>query len=277
MPHVITAVAFSLLLVLTAPASGADDVNYLEISLLKYYSDAGDRYGISFDANKDGYTSCKLETPGDPSGSACSFDVIRWDLTLAQVIAEIGSGSGADWTLTWDEGLPTETLATIDFGAVSGSDWLSLPTINDPPDGASGVSAHPSIDWTWPAEPDLDRVEVLMFGPNEQERDSDEFPPPPPEPTSWTPLPPLTPGPWQAVVLNGNDIRDVPVGIGISGDTWVLENSEWLAATSIDFSSFTVALPVPALPGWPAYAVLAGLLVLVGVRSARRSKKLRSG
>jgi hypothetical protein len=276
MAHWITTAAFAPLLLLTVPAFGQDDVNYLEISLLKYLADVGDRYGISFDANKDGYTSCTLETPGDPSGSECSFDVIRWDLTYSQLTAEIGSGSGADWTLTWDEGLPTETLATIDFGSVPESDWLALPTISNPPDGASGVSPQTSIDWTWPAQPDLDRVEVLMFGPNGQERDSDEFPPPPPEPTSWTPLSPLASGPWQAVVLNGNDIRDVPIGISISGDPWVLENSDWLSASSIDFSSFTVAPPVPALPGWPAYAVLAGLLILVGVRSAYRPKKLRS-
>ena len=42
------------------------------------------------------------------------------------------------------------------------------------------------------------------------------------------------------MVSNRDDIAEVPEGLSISGATWDLENDEWLAAESIDISSFTV-------------------------------------
>jgi hypothetical protein len=204
----------------TPTPTQAADVNYLEISLLKYRPNGTDVYGIAFDAGKDGATSCEVTTP---SGTfACIDTALRLDLTHAELTAEIGPGTGADWTLTWDKGLGTETVAAIDFGSVLVSDWWSLPSITNPLDGASGVSSDTSIDWTWPPSPDLSELDVLLLGPNNEQRESGELPL---NTTSWTPLSPLDPGFWQAAVSNRDDIRDVLDGLSITGDMWVLQNS----------------------------------------------------
>jgi hypothetical protein len=108
-------------------------------------------------------------------------------------------------------------------------------------------------------------VEVWLSGPYNEQRDSDELPL---NTTSWTPLSPLDPGWWDAVVSNGNDIWEVSEGLSITGDTWVLENSEWLAADSIDLSTFWV---VPE----PSTASLLGL-GLVGIAAVKRRKRLNN-
>ena len=159
MTRKIAAATVAMLLGLAASPSRADDINYLEIDLFRYLANGTDLYGIYFDAKKDGATSCKLATPSDPTGSACSINLmIGWDLTFSQLTAEIEAVPGPeDWTLTWDEGLSTETIATINFGSVLEADWLSLPTITNPPNGATGVPPDTSIDWTWPTSPELRR------------------------------------------------------------------------------------------------------------------------
>ena len=175
----------------------------LEISLLKYLANETELYGIAFEASKPGATTCKLQTPSDPGGSPCLIDtpqIIRWDLVWENPLVwhglmnEIGT-PGDDWTLTWDEGLATETIVGIDFGTVSESDWLSVPTITNPPDGASGVPLDTSIDWTWPGSPALENVFVALYpgplanlitGPVVSGCESDELPHPPP-PTTWPP------------------------------------------------------------------------------------------
>jgi hypothetical protein len=202
--------------------------------------------------------------------------VSRWDLTFPQLTAEIGTGPGPDWTLTWDEGLETETIATIDFGSVLESDWLSFPTITNPLDGASGVPPTTSIDWTWPASPVLDNVEALLFagtladvisGATNETYGSGELDHPP-APITWDP-PLLSPGTWTAFVSNEDtELREVPEGILIEGDDWVLENSDWLAASSLGISEFDV-VPEPSTASLLA-------LGLVGMAAVRRRRTAAS-
>jgi hypothetical protein len=255
-----------MLLGLAASPSRADDINFLEVVLSKDRVDSTDEYGVSFEAGKDGATTCGLVTPSDTFDCSNGDIVISLGLSWEDLEAEIGTGAGTDWTLTWDEGLSTETIAQVDFGSVLESDWLSLPTITNPSDGASGVPPDTSIDWGWPGDPDLsDELEVALFGPNNERRYSDELAG---DTTSWTPLSPLAPGEWDAVVMNPNaDIRAVPDGLSFSGDPWVLENSEWLAADSIDISTFNV---VPE----PSTALLLAL-GLVGIAAGRRRSSTR--
>ena len=273
MSYRIAAAMVAMLLGLAAPPSRADevDLNYLEIDLLGYdTNDTGviDSYGIVFDAGNDAATTCELATPSDTS--ECPDGIMDWDLSWAQLQAEIGTGSGDDWTLTWDKGLGTETIVGIDFGTVLQSDWFSLPTIISPLHGATGVSPDASIDWDWPGDPDLGGVEAMLYagdlddlmsGPL-NEACGDEFDSDPP-PTTWDPTC-LNSGTWTAVVLNENeDLRIVYDGLTISGN-WVLDNSEWLAADSIDLSTFTV---IPE----PSTALLFGLGLVGLVVGARRS------
>ena len=103
MPRKLAAATVAILLGLTASPSRADDVNFLEISLLKYLPNGTNLYGIAFEAGKDGATSCEVTTPSGTS--ACIDTALRLDLTQAELTAEIGTGTGADWTLTWDKGL----------------------------------------------------------------------------------------------------------------------------------------------------------------------------
>jgi hypothetical protein len=211
--------------------------------------------------------------------------LIREGLTCEQLEAEIGTASGDDWTLTWDAGLLTETVVDIDFGTINfncedeegSTEWPSdFPSITNPPNGGTGVSPNTIIVWEWPESPVLYDVMVLLFQrPNGDRRDSGELPHPPP-PTSWTPASPLVPWAWKAVVLNAdNDIRTVPTGLTITGDTWDISGG-WLDATSMDVSDFTVALAVPSLNPMGA-ALLGGLVVAIalgGLAVQRRRRAL---
>jgi hypothetical protein len=259
------AATVAMLLGLAASPSRADDINFWEVVLSKDRVNGTDEYGVVAEAGKADATTCGLETPTDTFDCSNGGIVIASGLDWGGLTDEIGTEAGADWTLTWDEGLSTETIALIDFGIVLESDWSSLPTVTNPPDGTQWASPDTSIDWEWPVSPNLDRVEVALSGPYNEQRGSDELPL---NTTSWTPLSPLDPGWWDAVVSNGNDIRDVPEGLSITGDTWVLENSEWLAADSIDLSTFWV---VPE----PSTASLLGL-GLVGIAAVKRRKRLNN-
>ena len=259
MTHRIAAATIAILLGLSAAASQAEaeDENFLEIGLLRYFANNTHLYGILVEANKVGFTSCKLVTPSVPAGFACGpSEVTRWGMTFVDLTAEIGTGVGTDWTLTWDEGLASKTVALIDFDSVQESDWLALPAITVPMDGATGVQPNSSIQWEWPVSPDLGEVEASIHsgdviasfpGPWALECDSGEDLSHPPAPTSWSP-PCLSEGEQSALVYNVVAIIDVPDGLTISGDPWVLENDDWLDVAALSASSFSVSpLPVPSL------------------------------
>jgi hypothetical protein len=75
-----------------------------------------------------------------------------------------------DWTLTWDEGLPTQTIVVIGFGSVPDNDFLLVPSLTTPIDGVPiripGDPNPPKIEWTYggtaPCDAQLDAVEVSI-------------------------------------------------------------------------------------------------------------------
>lgn len=224
--------------------------NYLEIVFLQYDGgSSGLFYDLDFDANKNGATTCGLTTQNGTFACIDTGDGWIPDSTynnLGLTFAELTSEIGTDWTLTWDAGLATETIATIGFGTIAQSDWFAIPTITNPLDGTTGVSPSTSIDWTYSvstASAQLDAVEVFLTTGNVS-IESDELPQ---VDTSWTPDDPLAPGGWVVGISNGHSPRIVADGIGgpITGDPWVLENGDWLALDSVDRASFVVAGSAP--------------------------------
>jgi hypothetical protein len=283
MPCKIAAAVGAMLFGLAAlPSHAQPDLDRFGIVLLKDQGDSDYEYGIFFDSNKDGATTCKLATPSDPGGSSCPFGddyrdltgLIREGLTCEELEAEIET-VGDDWRLTWDEGLGTETVVDIDFGTVNfncededgTTEWPSdFPAIANPLDGATGVSPDTSIVWGWPPSPVLYNVGVILFQrPNGERRNSGDLPHPPP-PTSWTPASPLALGDWEAVVMNNIDhIRTMPTGLTITGDDWPLElGGGWLNAISMDVSDFTVIPVVPSLSPM-GMALLGGLVFAIAL------------
>ncbi len=248
--------------------------NELEIYLYKY-SDGigGDLYGIGMNANKDGAASMEVTTPsgtfvGANLGGIFVPELLNStlvDLSFSSLTGEIAG----DWTLIWDKGLATETVATVGFGSVSENEFLAVPSLINPVDGASGVSPTTSFEWEYTIpviDAQLDRVELFLSGPGGLVLLSDELPL---SATSWIPPTPLAPGLWEAILVNGTDIREVANGIGgsISGDPWVIQNLDWLGLDSVDRASFTV---VP-LPGalWLFISGLIGVFHFIRRRPVR--------
>lgn len=242
---------YALMFAMLTLSHPANALNELEISLVKY-SDGigGDLYRILMEANKDGAATMEVTTPsgtflGANTGNLFVPELLNSslvDLSFSGLAGEIGT----DWTLIWDKGLTTETVATIGFGSITVGEFLETPMFLNPPNGATGVSPDTSIDWTYtiPAtSAQVDRVEVFLTGPDGQSLSSGELPL---SATLWTSPTPLTPGAWEAIINNAIDIRTVADGIGgpISGDPWVIANLDWLQLTSADRTSFTV-VPLP--------------------------------
>ena len=97
-------------------------------------------------------TSSPPATSSDPGGSDCPFGddyrdltgLIYIGLTCAELEAEIET-VGDDWRLIWDEGLPTETLADIDFGSIQrpNGDRRNSGDLPHPPRQLHGHRLHP--------------------------------------------------------------------------------------------------------------------------------------
>jgi hypothetical protein len=240
--------------------------NGFEVSLFKDFDGISNTYGVAFDAEKPGFTTCTLETPSGASdcGSAPDGILVVSGLTNFDDLKTgyIGSGPGTDWTLTWDITLGTETKLEVDFGTVNMADWHSLPTITNPADGATGVSANTSIDWTWPASPTFGNIEVSFL----VDCGASDSPDLPPNTTTWTPGSPLTPGiDCSVVVSNSEDILTGLDGLTITGDPWEFpEQEDWLDTSSIDISNFDV-IPEPS-------TALLFALGLVGTAAVRRRR-----
>jgi len=256
---------------MTLPLKAVAD-NVLEISFLKYSDGSGGAlYGIIIQADKDGATTLEISTPsgtfvgsnvGDGFVPERLFYDSLSDITFANLTSEIAS----DWTLIWDKGLATETVAIIrfrTFGTLMESHFLAVPTLTNPMHGALDISPNTSIDWNYDvpvADAQQDFVEALLFGPTDPSlvsgelsdlikaivlgssdltQSSDDLPL---DVTSWTPKAPLHSGTWIASSINGSSLIDTADGIGgpITGDPWILENEEWLDAISVDGAGFTI-------------------------------------
>ena len=221
----------------------------LEIILEKHDTDDdGIVYDICFQPEKTGATTCEIITP---RGTFSCFETIClegdndfYDNHINLSFAELDATISANWTLTWDKGLATQTIATIGFGVINENDWLALPTIINPLEGAVDVSPNKIVDWTYsvPTEQaQTDIVEAFFYNTDSDESlSSDELSL---LATRWTPPSALSPGLWYAGISNGiSDVRSVADGIGgpIVGDPWVLNNDDWLAITSKAAITFTV-------------------------------------
>ena len=245
------AVLISMMFAVGLCVFGCDslEINYLGIMFEK--SDIGTadfRYKVRFCANKESAVICELSTPlgtftfindDDEFVPMQDFHDSHSNLTFAELSAAIAS----NWTLTWDEGFATQTIATIGFGSITEGEWLDVPSIINPLDGSSNVSPDTSIVWSYTV-PTLtaqkDAVEVFLVGPSNEQFSSDELTL---LTTSWTPPSSLSPGSWTVSVENGiSDFRLVEDGIGgeIVGDPWILDNGDWLSLASTDSSVFTV-------------------------------------
>ncbi len=232
-------------------SSLAKAANELEINLYKYSDGIGGHlYRIGMEANKDGAVTMEVTTPsgtfvGADAGGVFVPELLNStlvDLSFSGLTSEIAG----DWALIWDRGLATETVATIGFGPVSESEFLAVPSLITPVDGASGVSPTTSFEWeyTIPAiDAQVDRVQLFLWGPGGIGLVSGELPL---SASLWTPPAPLVPGIWEAIVINGIDVRLVADGIGgsISGDPWVIQNLDWLGLNSADRAGFAV-VPIP--------------------------------
>jgi len=252
-------------------ADGDSEINKLEIIFQKDTDGVGGYvYSVKFYANKVGATTCELVTPKgtyeckkgiqdceyiDELGiTFCQLVddafIPTWpffyddhkDLTFAALQTEIED----DWTVTWDKDLPTQTIATIDFGSINDSDWLRVPKVTIPRNGASNVLPNTKIAWAYdvPAsEAQKYDVEVNLLSKKGELITSGNLPV---QSTSWKPPSPLAPGLWLAAVLNGNpsvrtvDVNGIGEGVSVTGDAWLLDNGDWLACDRWGGSVFTV-------------------------------------
>jgi hypothetical protein len=263
--------------------------NELEVSILKSSDDGADTYQIDLEATKTGASACSLTTPeGTYPCSAVTAGALQLppaffsDHTYSGVNAfsDLLVAIGTDWTLTWDPGEGTETVASICFGSGwQESDFLEVPILSQPADGSTGAPITTGMTWGYGATPactaQTDRVEASMIGPGGAERDSDELPC---SSTTWTPSPDLTAGEWIATITNAHDPGPVVSGwleapdasscTAPTGDPWSLTNEDWLGLASIDSATFRVANPIPALSGNGAIALI-GALLLAGMTAIR--------
>ena len=264
--------------VLPSIVSADDDPerNELEIIFQKDSDEvSGFVYLVKLYANKLGATTCELVTPKRAyecmKGAQDCEDIDELGITFCQpvddafiptpesyfyddhkdlTVAEFQTEIATDWILTWDKDLPTQTIATIDFGTINDSDWLPVPKVTLPQNGASNVMPNTEIAWAYDvptSEAQKDDVEVNLLSKKGELISSGDLPL---ESTSWTPPSPLAPGLWLAAVLNGNpsvrtvDENGIGEGVSVTGDAWLLQNGDWLACDRWGGSVFTVE-PTP--------------------------------
>jgi hypothetical protein len=250
----------------TSLVASAYDPNSLEIVICQFAGDGTFEYNILMSTSKVDAVTCQLViltgtyTLTDEGHGAFLPGPDYYKDTSLLTFEDLTGIIGVDWTLTWDEGLPTETIATISFGTVAANDFLLMPTITNPVSG--GVIANPDpnppvFTWTYaptpPCQAQLEGVFVYLQDP---EGVGNFYPPADCNTTSWTPPEPLSEGDWLFMVFNVCSIRDVPDGLQVTGDPWILDNSDWLALFSIGESQCEV-VPTSSL-SWGGVKVLYG-------------------
>ena len=262
----------------------------------KQTSPGGALYDISLDLDKAGAAACSLATP---TPYACVPDLNEGGFTMEPAffsdhadlaIGDLLSAIGTDWTLTWDAGLPTETVATLCFGTISDSDFPAMPVIETPENG--GVSDASLVAWSYEAG----RPEPCAFpsdqnaelsGPDESSCEAilplGEPEAPACVARTWAPREDCTdpttflPGQWSALVENRYEPGLVSAATGqisapdgtpcpaATGDPWLIQGPTWLGLQSYELVGFTLASPVPALAGHLGNWILGGSLAAAGL------------
>ncbi len=221
--------------------------NFLEAGIDKYESSGSFVYDVFMEANKDGATTCQLVTPiGTYSftdvGGAFRPEQDFFNDHIGLSFAGLQAAIAQACTMIWDAG-PTQTVVSIDFGTISESDFLLIPTLTAPLDGVPIEIPRdpnpPTIEWTNGSAPRFCDFALVFLADQQMWWNaqtlivSGELSC---NTTSWTPASPLTEGTWFITVMNAYAARDVPVGITVVQGTWPLDNSDWLDLSSIDRS-----------------------------------------
>jgi hypothetical protein len=258
-----------LLLSAVLPAlTTAGEPNFFEVVIARYESSGSVLlYEIGAGADKEGATTCELVTP---SGTYSLFEADgefrteqqfiddHTDMSFAEMTAEIA----VDWVLTWDASLSTETVATISFGSIPEEDFLLVPTLTVPVDQAIIVVDPPTMEWTYgatlPCNAQLSDIEASISDQVQPDagtgQGNDSFAC---SDTSWTPDSPFGVGTWFFRIANSvSSYRNVPDGISITGDSWTLQNSDWLALQSIDRSENVIQSVSTEERSWGAIKTL---------------------
>jgi len=246
--------------------STPDPSNWLEIVFDKN-DGIPDKHSIRMGASKVGAASGSLTTPFN------AYALTPWDgfwtpeqqfyldhsnLSYLELI-----NVASTWTLVWDPGSSTtETVCTIDFGDLQGGEFPRMPVVTMPSDDLTIIDPDPNpptIAWNFgsvdPCLAVTDFVAVNLYGPGNQEIDSDELPC---TSLSWTPPAPLPPGEWTVEVSNDvSGVRDVPDGLAMTGDAWPLSNSDWLAVR-------TLGIPLNHISGTPPHPASDAAIRLIG-------------
>jgi len=237
-------VHLSIFIATTASAEG-----FLDITFDKSEASGNFFYDISMRTNKDFTTTCELVTPTG------TYSFIYRDLYIGgefypdqnfmndhsfMSFAELTAAIAGDWTLTWDAGLSTQTVATISFGTVLDGDFPTVPDITAPIDGLPikipGDPNPPTIEWTYGPTPTCNTQSAAFINTysGTTGQGSGYLPC---NTLSWTPPYPLGEGSWLFLVINFiPDYRQVPDGIDIVEGSWFIENDNWLSLRGSDFS-----------------------------------------
>jgi len=220
--------------------------NFLESGILRYVNETEDdiEYNVFMTVNKDEATTCQLETPSGTYSFTDEGDAFRpepayLDDYIGLSFADLEIQIAEAWTLTWDAG-PTQTVVTIDFGTIAVSEFLPFTELTAPAGGGPieipGGPNPPTIEWiNGSGPPDCGFATAFLtdqkpWWDSQTRIDSDDQSC---TTTSWTPASPLSDGSWFVTVLNGTDVRDVPVCITVVEGEWPLDNEGWLNLVSI--------------------------------------------
>ena len=235
------------LLCVTGLGSATAEINTLEI-VCDRNANESTPYSIFMAANKIGATTCSIETGSDMYTLSKTGD--EWfpeqrflddhaDLSFSGMMSKI-SGS---WVLTWDaENQDTETICTIEFVTFQEEEFPQVPMISMPLDGMTIINPDPNpptMVWGYISGDDAcvaqpDYVAVNLSGPEGSEYESGELDC---EILSWTPPQELDTGEWTLEVSNEvSSVQNVPEGLTIVGDPWLLDNSDWLGFRALGVS-----------------------------------------
>ena len=200
-------------------------------------------YDIECDFSKDGATGGTLQTPMGTYdlqpwympgewGPGGTFRSDHDDLDLPELQAAL-----APWTVTWIDA--ASTTATLTFPVPAADDWLAIPEITSPADGATfPVNSTVTMNWTWGGDPaDVRCLEAFAADGGWHDEEL------PTASTSWT-TPPLTAGEWEL----GVDYSPADLGliVEVTQGTWDTENPDETGLWAWTFDEVVILVPEPA-------------------------------